>query len=310
MEMKKIFQNFKKIPSSRYFTSVANWVKDVEVVEISKNVFRTVLPLSSRYSINGHPNGGLLMGMAAGAIRETVKPIEDQIAMSGMYIAPLLEDVHVEFCVNVKKKGRNFAVASVSASQDGKERVHFSATFGKLSDAKTNRHLRKEGMQHRISPNKHIVNLPPISSCSLDLVKQFREFGFGTLSETIDFYAPDNCPYVNLATGKTGGDPKIKGYLGFRKGMDGGNNRIDPSLDSLCLFNDCLPPPVLIYSGLSSWVPTLELTVYFFQKPAPGLLQVQYESSIISNELVLTETKIFDSESELVSTSSQMCLVT
>jgi acyl-CoA thioesterase len=78
-----------------------------------------------------------------------------------------------------------------------------------------------------------------------------------------------------------------------------------PDLRALALMADSLPPSVFNL-GAAGWVPTLELTVHFRAKPAPGWLLVGFRTRFLINGYLEEDGEIWDSKGDLVAQSRQL----
>jgi len=79
----------------------------------------------------------------------------------------------------------------------------------------------------------------------------------------------------------------------------------------MAYFNDGLPPPVLNCVEGMPWVPTMELTLHFLQRPykkhcKDHWLLLDYKCDVLLSGRMVAETTLWDTEGNLLSQSRQM----
>ena len=83
----------------------------------------------------------------------------------------------------------------------------------------------------------------------------------------------------------------------------------EPDSRSLLLFADTFPPSPFAMLGEIGWVPTLELTVHIRRRPAPGWIQVNFQTEDLYLGRMIENGKQWDSDGNLVAQSRQIGLV-
>jgi hypothetical protein len=119
-----------------------------------------------------------------------------------------------------------------------------------------------------------------------------------------------------LSSGSLGDTAMMQGWVGFSDGRP-------LSLRSYCFICDALPPPVLNICA-SSWVPTLEYTVHFWNRPEStgtsptrgeqdsiiDYARFKFESPFVQNGYLYTDGELWSADgSTLLATSRQLAKV-
>jgi len=260
--------------------------------------FRTKQTVSPDWSISHHPNGGYTAAMCISAARN-VQPYRDHLTLTCHYNASLIENEPAIFLANVLKEGQQMSTVSVGVYQQGHQKVSFTGTFGTLNKMQgVSRDSRSDGI------GTPIEAMDGIEACTDTLWQGFKALNVGTLySKGLKVHVPTNSPFIEtLLAGKDQGEPRIDAYVEFLDGRE-------PCLRSLALFNDCLPPAVLNYAGMSSWVPTIEYTLHCYRRPAPGPMKLSFRADQIVNGVATVNGEVQDSKGNLCSVSRQMCTI-
>jgi acyl-CoA thioesterase len=95
------------------------------------------------------------------------------------------------------------------------------------------------------------------------------------------------------------------GYLRFADAAE------DDGIDTLGLLviSDCFAPAVFNTApGVSSWVPTIELTVQVRARPAPGYLAARFTTQAITDGYLEEDGQVWDADGRLVALSRQLAL--
>ncbi len=194
----------------------------------------------------------------------------------------------VEIDVEVVRRGRAFTVVRARMTQDGVPQLDAVATCGRLPEA-----------AETLYDGTTRPSLPPIDDC-FQLPTEgpgFEVLLMGVVREQLD-------PAVlGWARGEPSGDPEIRGYLSLMDGRE-------PDPLSLVLAVDAAPPPTFSL-GIRGWVPTLQLSAWVRQRPAPGPLVVRSRPSLVTTTAAGTgftdETcEVWDSTGALVATGNQL----
>lgn len=267
--------------------------------------------ISNRWSVGDAPNGGFLMSLAVNAIGlHSDHP--DPLTISAYYVNKAAENAPAELAVRTVAKGRTTSTFHVTLSQLGVVRSEYLATFGDMAK-----------MSGFTLVNQQAPVLPPIEDCHSGS-KVMRKLGDKLrLANEIDFVVPASDPFASsVMVGKIGDKAEMKGYVRFA------DNR-PPCSSSLAFFLDTLPPPSVIVTP-TSWVPTLEYTVHFWDTPVPShpatledeepaaesgtktnpWLRVTYRSDYIKNSLLYTDGELWSPDGgRLLATSRQFARI-
>lgn len=291
-------------------TSIVQINKDDEQISLhldqvpnnnSSTFFRTENTVSSNWSINNNPNGGYTMAMCISAARD-IQKFRDNLTCTCHYTSSLNENVPAVFAATLLKQGSQFSTVTVAVYQEGKQKVQFVGTFGEFDKMKGV--TCSENSSNRTRGEKPIDRMDTFEECNDALWNGLNKLNVGTLySQGVKVYVPDSSPFLEtLMKGKDTGEPRIDAWVEFLDGRK-------PCLRSLALFNDCLPPAVLNYAGISSWVPTIEYTVHSYRRPVSGPMKLSFRADIIHNGVATINGEVKDSENHLCSVSRQMCTI-
>ena len=240
------------------------------------------------WSIGGRPNGGYLMAILARACGQSAGPDHpDPLGVSAAFPASPSPGP-VEVAVEVVRRGRAFTTMRARMSQDGVPQLDAVVTCGRLAEA-------AETVHDGTSPPV----LPPAAEC-VELPTEGPGFEVLLMSVVRQQIDP---AVLGWATGRPSGEPEIRGYLSLRDGRE-------PDPLSLVLAVDAAPPPTFGL-GVRGWVPTLQLSAWVRQLPAPGPLVVRSRAGLVTTTAAGTgftdETcEIWDSTGALVATGNQL----
>ena len=232
---------------------------DTVVTQSSNNKSKFTAQFTDNWSIANSPNGGYQMAIAISATRKVIG-FNDPLSMSAYYFNKANENEPVDIDVQTLNASKGSASVSVSFSQQGILRSQYMGTFGSLDAMK--------GLDFN-NMMQSAPELPPPEEC-IDCSARIEEIMGGKLPvmARIQFRAPPNDPKVEaMLAGKPGTDASLNWWVRFED--DDENAAYDnalPSLRSMAFFCDVLPPPILCVVH-SNWVPTLEYTVHFWQRP-------------------------------------------
>jgi hypothetical protein len=134
------------------------------------------------------------------------------------------------------------------------------------------------------------------------------------ISETFDMYIDKNDAFArSVLQGKTlENEASIAAWVRFSDGRM-------PCLRSLAFFCDALPPPVLCLSP-SNWVPTLEYTVHFYNRPSidsssdvnhirdevydkanrEGFIRAEFKAKFLQNGLLAEDGELWDASGKVL----------
>lgn len=247
---------------------------DTAVERIDANCLRAVI--TDRWSVNGIPNGGYMMSIAARAFRESLSHA-DPLTITGHYVEKAMVGP-ADLLVEVIREGKTVSTATLRLVQEGVERVRFTATYGDLDDT--------QGVTW-------VGDQPPL----IEQKKCLTSPRFLAIHERVEMlFSPATADWLR---GKSIDRMEHELMAYFRDGTE-------PDVMSLPFFADCVPPTTFSKFGSVGWVPTLELTVHVRAKPAPGLLTARFRTRYLINGLMEEDGEIWDSRGELVALSRQL----
>lgn len=250
--------------------------QDTEVSGVEPGQYRACL--TDRWDIGSVPNGGYVMALVLSAVGESL-PGPDPLSATMHYLRPAPHGP-VSIAVDVAKKGRTVSTATARLQGGGRECARLLATYGDL-----------EGL----SGPKHVEASPPDLS---ELAAKSRPAGVEGLPAIAQRFEAE---YVESTMAWMRGErapAEIRGRVRFADGRP-------PSVHALALFADAMPPPA--FNAIDpGWVPTLELTVHFRGRPAPGWLHFRFTTRFIQGGLLEEDGELWDEQGELVAQSRQL----
>ncbi|MEE2731515.1 MAG: thioesterase family protein [Pseudomonadota bacterium] len=232
--------------------------------------------IADRWSVNGIPNGGYLMSLAARALAEVLSH-HDPLTLTGHYV----EKASVgpaDLWVELIREGNTVSTGALKLVQEGRERVRFTATYGDLSTT---------------TGVTWVGDTPP----DIDRNRCLTSPRFLAIHERVELlFSPVTADWLR-GKSRDAMDHELMAY--FRDGTE-------PDVLSLPFFADCVPPTTFTKFGAVGWVPTLELTVHIRAKPAPGLLTGRFRTRYLINGLMEEDGELWDSNGDLVALSRQL----
>jgi acyl-CoA thioesterase len=248
------------------------------------------------FSISKAPNGGFLAAAAIDAAKQ-LTTFPEPLTISCHYVNKALENVEAVIDVNVLQTAKSSATLDVAMYQEDKLRVKFLVTFGDIA--------RMKGINH----NKMTAPEPPPPEDCLAITPELLGFSI-TNFERIDFRLAKSAPLAEkLVEGKIGTSGLLEGWGRFREPNSTVTTR------SLAYFLDAFPPPVLALTT-SSWVPTLEYTVHFWNTSTlqnndyDKWLRVRSTTPFVHNGLLYTNSEVWSEDgTTLLGTSRQLARV-
>lgn len=239
--------------------------------------------VTPRWNIGTIPNGGYLMAICLRAVEQEL-PHPDPLTITGHFLGRVTSEAPATIEVEVLRNGRTLSTACARLRQEGRERLRMLATFGDLEAAEGPTHITAEPPA-----------MPPPEEC-------VREASARTMLEIHNRFDFALAPEVaGGAMGRPVGRPEVGGWVRFADGRE-------PDLASLALFADAFPPTVLNLDRFG-WVPTIEMTIHFRARPAPGWLRAWFESRFLMEAHVEEDGEIWDSDGNLVALSRQLARI-
>jgi len=255
---------------------------DTEVEPAGQNAWSAQLRPGWR-AIGGQPNGGYLMALALNAAAAAV-PGTQPYTVNAHFLRPG-EQGPAELSADLVKLGRIKNTVEVRLVQGGKERLRMLGTLGRPGG--------EEGPVLVSAPPPEIPGPEDCVEAPLGVAGPDAD-----IAERFDYRV---APESRWTTGRTSDRAVIEGWIRFSDGRE-------PDLASLPLFADAFPPAVyeVVEAAL---VPTVEMTVHLRRRPAPGWLQVRFQTRLLAGELLEEDGEIWDSEGRLVAMSRQLALL-
>jgi hypothetical protein len=249
---------------------------------------RYAATIDPEWSIGGRPNGGYLLAILARAGCALAAPEQpDPLAISASFPASP-EPGPVEIEVDVVRRGRAFTTLRARMTQGGTAQVDAVVTCGLLPQHPTT--MYDGSTPPLLPPPEQCVELPTEGP-------GFEVLLMNVVRQQID-------PAVlGWARGQPSGDPEIRGYVSLADAREA-----DPL--ALVLFVDAAPPPTFGL-GVRGWIPTLQLSAWVRQRPAPGPLVVRSRATLVTmtdGAAGFTDEtcEIWDSAGALVATGTQL----
>jgi acyl-coenzyme A thioesterase PaaI-like protein len=235
--------------------------------------------ITDRWAVlSGVPNGGYVMSVALRGLAMAA-PHPDPLTMTAHFLRPTKVgpvQVHTE----VVKVGKRNATLAARVVQDDTEVLRTLATFG---------HLDAGGVTELAGAPPP---LPPREQC----LGRGEAAGLPPIAQRFDNRLDPAT--VGWMFGKPSGDMVIRAWMRLADGRD-------PDAIALPLFADGLPPP-LFNRVAPGWVPTIELTVHFRARPAPGWLRAQFRTRFVAGGLLDEDGELWDDAGQLVALSRQL----
>jgi acyl-coenzyme A thioesterase PaaI-like protein len=235
------------------------------------------------WDIGGNANGGYLMALCARAMRDlTGDPCI--LTMTGNFLAPI-NDADVTIDVELVKRGRTVSTTHASMRADGREVLRVVAVTGELP---------------RETPPVHSAPMPEMPApdvCFRD--DRGDRWTKPALVDKITLRLhPDDAAFMEK---RVTGVARMRGWLSF---VD------DRPLDDLALLLavDALPPAVFNLGSAVRWVPTIQLTTYVRNLPAPGPVLVVAHCDHVQGNLLDENVTVWDSRGTLVAQARQLAM--
>jgi hypothetical protein len=251
---------------------------------------RYAATIDPAWSIGGRPNGGYLMAIIARACCASAgSDHPDPLAVSAAFPASPAPGP-VELKVDVVRRGRAVTILRARLTQDGAPQVEAIVTCGRLPAAADSTTLHAGSLPPTLPPASRCVELPTDGP-------GFEVLLMGVVRQQLD------PAILGWAVGQPSGEAEVRGYLSLMDGRE-------PDPLSLVLAVDATPPPTFGL-GIRGWVPTLQLSAWIRQRPAPGPLVVRSRAGLVTSSgdgsgFTDETCEVWDSTGALVATGSQL----
>lgn len=234
--------------------------------------------LDPGWAIGGNPHGGYLMALVSRAAADAAEA-PHPLAVSSHFLRPP-RGGHAEVRVEVVKRGRTASTVRATLWQNDRPHLDMLVTAGALPTSEP----EYDGFPR--------PDLTPPEECRMR-----QETGATIeLAQHVDVRID---PSTSLSNG--GGEPVIRGWMGFRDGSE-------PDVESLLLAVD-IAPPTVAHLGYRGWAPTVELSCLLRGEPASGWLAFEARCRLLAGGWFDEESTVWDSSGRLVAQSRQLALV-
>lgn len=246
--------------------------------------------LAEGWDINGVPNGGYSGMFGVLAMLDASKR-EDPLTITGHYLRPTAPGP-VEIAVETIKTGRLITTMSAIVTQQGKQVLRFTGSFGELSA------LTGPDMQTLRPPTMPgpdgCVSRGPVEG--QDFPPRFHQQVNGRVApEHVSDYRRPRDTDIDPNTPAV-----INGWI---------RHYHEPTtLPDLYLFADAFAPPIFQTGYGPSWVPTVELTVHFRRRPVSDWIAAHLTAASIAGGLQTEDGTFWDADGNLVAQSRQLAL--
>ena len=230
-------------------------VFDRDVALIEKAPFQYKGEVSGNWSINGNPDGGYLMAIAANAMLQNSQMRSTPI-ITANYISrcpPGEADLHVEQIA----ESNQFNRLGVRLVQDGREKIRAMGTF--------------VDVKGECAVDRYERSMPDMAA--LDDCIQIPEMPTFTLFDHVDVRLDPAC--AGWMQGHLVERSEHKGWIAFKDDRP-------YDLLSVLLVVDSFPPAVFSTQGMAAWVPTIELSVNVRNIPETKWLKCIFRTRYIT----------------------------
>ncbi len=282
----------KKFSTSKFFdhhTSVSKISQSD-----SKSSFRVLI--SPDFSVGDVPNGGYLMSLVISASRQTLLNFMDPLSVSVHFFNKVTANIDAEIETQILQVSRSTATIEVSLLQKGQLKLKALGTFGTFGTI--------QGIDHS---TVKAPNLIPVEEC-VNASEILRETMGNDLNivKRYDLMLPPQDHYLKALQScrEDGREALMEGWVRF-------SDLQVPTLKSLSFFCDGIPPPVLCVSPFA-WVPTMEYTVHFWERPmqTSPWLRVRFVTPFVRSGILHTDGEIWSADGErLLAKSRQLARV-
>ncbi len=234
--------------------------------------------ISGAWNIDANPNGGYLTAVAIAAMQQ-VGPYTDPLTVTVHFLRPATSGAPAEITAEAIRTGRRVSTVRATLAQEEVGRLEVIGSFGQLGETP--------------SPTLTVPppSLPPPEECQ---PRSPEEQGVVLhLEDHLETRMPDDA---------SGHRAETTGWIRFRDGRP-------PDLLTLALFADAFPPSIFRLLGRVGWVPTIELTVHFRARPAPGWVRGRFLTDDLTDGRMIETGELWDAAGTLVARSRQLALL-
>ncbi|WP_035840804.1 thioesterase family protein [Kitasatospora azatica] len=245
--------------------------------------------LGTGWQIGGGINGGLLLAVAANALRQELPEHPDPLSISCYYLSASRPGP-VSVRTEVVRRGRSLSTATAVLYQDDEdgtpvERLRVLASYGEL--AALDGEVQTSATPPALPPKEQCIGVEHAPPAFVEQAALLQRFDLRLDPAT-----------VGWALGQPSKEGRIQGWFRLADGRE-------PDPLALLLVADALPP-VTFDLGIPGWAPTIELTVHLRAVPAPGWLRVSHATRNLAGGYFEEDCEIWDEAGRLVAQSRQL----
>lgn len=238
-----------------------------------------IVRVSDMWNIEGVPNGGFLMALCLAAAAQQVSH-PDPLSMNSHFLGRTMPG-EATVRSRVIKSGRSLSVTAVDLMQNDRVSVTSLITWGELSAF--------------AGPTGPLLSPPRLPENS-EMQGHLQMSMTSTFTSRFDYLIP--LEIARGAFGQPTGQAVARGLTRFEDG------RPADLLAMPCIADGF--PPAIFQLGYYGWAPTLELTIHFRARPAPGWLTVDLSARHLLNGTFEEDCNIWDANGDLVAMSRQL----
>jgi hypothetical protein len=235
--------------------------------------------ISDNWSINGVPNGGYLMAVAAAPILNQRQENTTPIITANFLTRCSQGDAMVQV-VNLASS-KQFDRYRIGVYQNGIQRICALGTL--VNSENQNGFTYYESAPPDLAPLDQCLPMENPPGCTF----------FDGVDLRLD---PATAGWT---MGRLASTSELRGWIRF---FD--SRMID--YPSLLIIADAFPPPVFASQGKVAWVPTIELSINIRQLPSPGWLKGIFRTRFITGGLLEEDGQIWDEAGNLILISRQI----
>lgn len=238
--------------------------------------------ISSRWSINGTPNGGYLLALLARAIEHHYPSAQPLILTAGYLARCRFEPAQVR--IERVSGSQNFERLEMRLVQQDEIKIMALATLATTVEDRAKAQSIHESGPPDIAPIEKCIAIPP-----------FNE-GYN-LYQQMDVRLPSDS--IGWVADQLSDRSEIKGWIRF-------HSRRDIDAMGVFLMADAFPPPVMASQGRVAWVPTLELSVCLHNLPQSEWLKGVFRTRHITGGILEEDGELWDETDTLVAVCRQV----
>lgn len=239
--------------------------------------------VTDRWSIDGRPNGGYLMGIILNAMSAEA-PGLTPLALTGHFLSPA-DPGPAHIHVDMIKRGRSISTATATLSQGARQRLVMLVSLGSLESQK--------------GPTRSLASPPPLPDT---LVSSAGRPAPHPIVDRFEFLLPP--AQAQVAAGiVTPGETRAE-FTGKIRFSDG----YLPTATAVPLLVDAYPPAIFNL-GLIGWTPTIELTIHQRGTPIGAWQVLRVSTRHLIDGLLEEEAELWNEDGSLVAQSRQLARV-